>query len=136
MKKIRFLILIMSCFFIKQLSVSAKTLSISFYANGGEVITKGFFVNEYTDFITRGDVYFANYNDKNKIIKNINSIDGKTFELKKSGTKLVSGREWYYEDPVNKKNYYFSNSNKNESKKMRGIYCRILTFFVKSDKFK
>ena len=110
MKNIRcFIFIFILGFFIQIISVSAKEIELYFYADGGDVSTPGFSVNEYGDFITYEDAFSTTYKDSNKIT-HINSISGKVFTITKSGTSLVKGKEWYFKNTLNNKTYLFSES--------------------------
>ena len=110
MKKIMFIcLLFLSVFTVR---VDAKELDIYFYPNGGSVATNNFNVtNSYDDINYDNTDYYAKYTDKSTI-NNINSIAGKKFSLKRSGTSQVNGREWYFYNYADGKYYYFSESKK------------------------
>ena len=101
--KILFLII---CFFVGILSVSAKEINFYFYPNGGTTSTDGFYISD-NGYIRYKDTSYAKYTGK---ITNINSINGKKFTVKKNGTSLVKGREWYFKNVYDNKIYYFSES--------------------------
>lgn len=89
-------------------NVSARELNIYFYSNGGTTSDNGFFANnEYSGLISYDNDFCAVYKET-ATIKNINSINGKKFNLKKDGNVLVKGKEWYLKN--NNKVYYFSQS--------------------------
>lgn len=102
-----FVFLFFDCFF-----VSAKEIEFYFYVDGGTAVTPGFSVNEYGDFLVYdSDYFFVSYTDKD-IIYPINSLKNVPFYLKKNGTNLVKGREWYYKDYYSNKVFFFSQSKK------------------------
>ena len=109
MKKIMFIcLLFLSVFTVR---VDAKELDIYFYPNGGSVTTSNFNVNSYGYINYDNTDYYAKYTDKSTI-NNINSIAGKKFSLKRSGTSQVNGREWYFYNYEDGKYYYFSETKK------------------------
>ncbi len=105
MKRIFFLIM---CFLIGGITVSAKEINFYFYPKGGSVSTTGFGLTEH-GYLYYGDNYYAKYTDKDTI-KNINSISGTKFSLKKNGTSLEKGREWYFKNYYDGKTYFMSES--------------------------
>lgn len=102
------LLFILGLLFMSISNVSAKELNIYFYPNGGSTSTTGFATSDY-GYLNYNDNYFAKYTEKNTI-NHINSISGKTFTLSKSSTSLVKGKEWYLENVIDGKIYYFSES--------------------------
>ncbi len=97
---------ILLCFFIGMISTTAKEYDFYFYPNGGKVKTSGFELGDY-GYLSYNGNFYANYNEKSTI-KKINSIKGVSFQLEKSGTSLVSGKEWY--TIVDGKTYFFNQS--------------------------
>ena len=105
MKKI--LIILLGIFMIG--NVSAKEVKFYFYKNGATSSTSNVDISSKIVALKTGE-YYATYKDTS-IIKNINSIKGKKFNLTKNGKKQISGKEWYCIDKNNKK-IYFSESKK------------------------
>ena len=101
-------IFLLLCIFTCGLSVSAKELDIYFYPNGGSVEKDGF-EQSYYGYLTYKGTSNAQYTG-NSTIKHINSINGTTFKITKSGTSLVKGREWYFKSFYNDKIYFLSES--------------------------
>ena len=88
------------------INVHAKTVEVYFSAEGGNVNNTNFKVVD--DYIQKADgTYCAKY-DSSGSIQKINTIDSSVFSLSKSGTGLVSGREWYAYNYDNNKLYFFS----------------------------
>ena len=106
MKKFNKLLFIISMLFIGYVNVSAREINFYFYPNGGTTATDGFYVSD-NGFIRYNDTSYSKYTVN---INNINSISGKKFIVKKSGTSLVSGREWYFKNVYDDKVYFFSES--------------------------
>ena len=92
---------------ILTINVDAKEIDIYFYPNGGSVTTNNFNINSYGYINYNNSDYYAKYTDKNTI-KNINSIEGKIFSVKKNKTSQVKGREWYFYNYEDGKYYYFN----------------------------
>ena len=96
-------------FFFFSISVYAKDVQIFFITEGGSTKTNGFKIID--DYVNRTDgTYCATYSS-NGTIKKLNSINGASFSISKSGTNLVSGREWYTYNYDNNKLYYFNQNN-------------------------
>ena len=79
--------------------VSAKEVQFYFYANGATSSSSNVVISDEGIALKTGD-YYASYQNTDTITA-INSINGQTFTLTKSGKSLVAGREWYAYD----KNY-------------------------------
>ena len=95
-------IVLISLFMI---NVNAKEVQIYFYPEGGKVTTKDFKIVD--DYVTYKDgTNYASYKDTDTI-KVLNSIKGKKFTLKKSGTYQVFGKEWYTTNYKTNKYFYF-----------------------------
>ena len=108
MKRFLFVIcvIIIFSFFV---NVSAKEVQIFFITEGGSTSTSGFKIVD--DYVNRTDgTYCATYKS-NGTIKTLNSINGASFSISKSGSSLVSGREWYTYNYSNNKLYYFDQNN-------------------------
>ena len=108
MKRFLFVIcvIIIFSFFV---NVSAKEVQIFFITEGGSTSTSGFKIVD--DYVNRTDgTYCATYKS-NGTIKTLNSINGASFSIFKSGSSLVSGREWYTYNYDNNKLYYFNQNN-------------------------
>ena len=105
MKKYIFIILILFYFPIQ---ISAKEVQVFFITEGGSTNTNGFKIID--DYVNKTDgTYCATYKS-NGTIKTLNSINGASFSIYKSGTNLVSGKEWYTYNYSNNKLYYFNQS--------------------------
>ena len=107
MKRFLFIICIISIFSFS-IHVSAKDVQVFFITEGGSTNTSGFKIID--DYVNKTDgTYCATYKS-NGTIKTLNSINGASFSIYKSGTNLVSGREWYTYNYSNNKLYYFNQS--------------------------
>ena len=103
---IKILIFILTFSFIQE---SSKYVQIFFITEGGSTNTSGFKIID--DYVNRTDgTYCATYSS-NGTIKKLNTINGASFSISKSGTNLVSGREWYTYNYDNNKLYYFNQNN-------------------------
>ncbi len=101
-----FFIVFIFSFFV---DVSAKDVQVFFITEGGSTNTNGFKIID--DYVNRTDgTYCATYKS-NGTINKLNSINGASFSIYKSGTNLVSGREWYTYNYSNNKLYYFNQNN-------------------------
>ena len=101
-----FFIVFIFSFFV---DVSAKEVQVFFITEGGSTSTNGFKIVD--DYVNRTDgTYCATYKS-NGTINKLNSINGASFSIYKSGTNLVSGREWYTYNYSNNKLYYFNQNN-------------------------
>lgn len=120
-RKLFFIVfLLISCFSIH---VNAKEVDIYFFVDGGSSSDSNFKVVSdgttyyddattkiYTDVIAYKDgTSYATYKDTDTI-QNINSINGVSFQLSKSGKQLVSGKEWRAVNTSTGKTYYYSQS--------------------------
>ena len=92
-KKLLFITFLISIFV---LNVNAKEVQVYFYAEGGKVASSDFKISG--DYVVyKDDTDHATYKDTDTV-KNINSIGGHTFNLKKDGYVLSQGREWYVQN--------------------------------------
>lgn len=103
------LIIILNIFIF---DVNAKEIQIYFDANRGTTKTKGFSVEQNSiihDKTGRSDATYSG--DGQTVISKINSIDGVTFTLQRSGYSMEQGKEWYaLNRRENNKKVYFSQS--------------------------
>ena len=106
----KYIVFISLFLFSISFTVNAKEVQIFFITEGGSTKSSGFKIVD--DYVQKSDGTFCATYQSNEIIKRINSINGSSFSISKSGTSLVSGREWYTYNYDNNKLYYFNQNNK------------------------
>ena len=93
MKYKKILLILIVYLLLCNFDVFAKEVQVFFITEGGSTSTNGFKIVD--DYVNRTDgTYCATYKS-NGTINKLNSINGASFSIYKSGTNLVSGREWY-----------------------------------------
>ena len=108
MKYKKILLILIVYLLLCNFDVFAKDVQVFFITEGGSTNTNGFKIVD--DYVNRTDgTYCATYKS-NGTIKTLNSINGASFSIYKSGTNLVSGKEWYTYNYSNNKLYYFNQS--------------------------
>ena len=105
----KYIVFISLFLFSISFTVNAKEVQIFFITEGGSTKSSGFKIVD--DYVQKSDGTFCATYQSNEIIKRINSINGSSFSISKSGTSLVSGREWYTYNYDNNKLYYFNQNN-------------------------
>ena len=86
-------------------SIVKAEVQVSFYAEGATSTSFNVKIEENIITLVSDYSYYSEYDEGGTITK-LNSINGNTFEIKKTGYHLVKGKEWYAFDEKEEMHYY------------------------------